>query len=57
VRERMQLLHGPAVETLLALTELPEVIYLDPMFPHKQKSARRSTSTPAVLFPLKCSRL
>lgn len=39
VRERMQLLHGPAVETLLALTERPEVIYLDPMFPHKQKSA------------------
>ena len=39
VRERMQLLQGPAVETLLALTERPEVIYLDPMFPHKQKSA------------------
>ncbi|WP_406568828.1 class I SAM-dependent methyltransferase [Aeromonas caviae] len=39
VRERMQLQQGPAVETLLALTERPEVIYLDPMFPHKQKSA------------------
>ncbi|MFM5210630.1 MULTISPECIES: class I SAM-dependent methyltransferase [Aeromonas] len=39
VRERMQLLHGPAVETLLGLTERPDVIYLDPMFPHKQKSA------------------
>ena len=39
VRERMQLLQGPAVETLLTLTERPEVIYLDPMFPHKQKSA------------------
>ncbi|MBL0571738.1 class I SAM-dependent methyltransferase [Aeromonas hydrophila] len=39
VRERMQLLHGPAVETLQGLTERPDVIYLDPMFPHKQKSA------------------
>ncbi|MFQ2167106.1 class I SAM-dependent methyltransferase [Aeromonas hydrophila] len=39
VCERMQLLHGPAVETLLGLTERPDVIYLDPMFPHKQKSA------------------
>ncbi|HDI1215291.1 TPA: class I SAM-dependent methyltransferase [Aeromonas hydrophila] len=39
VRERMQLLHGPAVETLLGLAERPDVIYLDPMFPHKQKSA------------------
>ncbi|MGU5716343.1 class I SAM-dependent methyltransferase [Aeromonas taiwanensis] len=39
VRERMQLRQGPAVETLLALAERPEVIYLDPMFPHKQKSA------------------
>lgn len=39
VRERMQLRHGPAVETLLGLTERPDVIYLDPMFPHKQKSA------------------
>ena len=35
----MQLLQGPAVETLLALTERPEVIYLDPCSPHKQKSA------------------
>ena len=33
VRERMELLHGPAVETLLGLTERPDVIYLDPMFP------------------------
>ncbi|MBO0409238.1 class I SAM-dependent methyltransferase [Aeromonas hydrophila] len=39
VRERMQLLHGPAVETLQGLSERPDVIYLDPMFPHKQKSA------------------
>ncbi|MCE9944410.1 class I SAM-dependent methyltransferase [Aeromonas rivipollensis] len=39
VSERMHLLKGPAVDNLLALSERPEVIYLDPMFPHKQKSA------------------
>lgn len=39
VSERMRLLQGPAVDNLLALTERPEVVYLDPMFPHKQKSA------------------
>ncbi|MGK4476692.1 class I SAM-dependent methyltransferase [Aeromonas molluscorum] len=39
VSERMQLIQGPAAEQLLALPERPEVVYLDPMFPHKQKSA------------------
>lgn len=39
VSERMRLLQGPAVDNLLALPERPDVIYLDPMFPHKQKSA------------------
>ena len=39
VSERMPLLQGPAVDNLLALSERAEVIYLDPMFPHKQKSA------------------
>lgn len=39
VSERMQLIQGPAAEQLLALSERPEVVYLDPMFPHKQKSA------------------
>lgn len=39
VRERMHLLHGPAVETLRHLPGRPDVVYLDPMFPHKQKSA------------------
>ncbi|MFM5136385.1 class I SAM-dependent methyltransferase, partial [Aeromonas rivipollensis] len=33
VSERMHLLQGPAVDNLLALSERPEVIYLDPMFP------------------------
>jgi 16S rRNA (guanine1516-N2)-methyltransferase len=39
VSERMQLLHGSALTNLLTLPARPEVIYLDPMFPHKQKSA------------------
>ena len=35
---RMELREGNSVETLAALTERPDVIYLDPMFPEKQKS-------------------
>ncbi|WP_369960448.1 class I SAM-dependent methyltransferase [Pseudomonas benzenivorans] len=37
---RMQLLHGNAIELMGAWTgEPPQVIYLDPMFPHRDKSA------------------
>lgn len=41
---RMQLLPGDALATLLAMQPLspeerPEVVYLDPMFPHREKSA------------------
>lgn len=37
---RMHLLHGNAIELLRAWDrELPQVIYLDPMFPHRDKSA------------------
>ncbi|MGL5287883.1 16S rRNA (guanine1516-N2)-methyltransferase [Aeromonas sp. RU39B] len=39
VRDRMTLLQGPAVAKLQQLSERPDVVYLDPMFPHKQKSA------------------
>ena len=39
VQERMQLRCGPAVATLAALEQTPEVVYLDPMFPEKKKSA------------------
>lgn len=39
VSERMWLEQGPAVATLNGLTTRPDVVYLDPMFPHKQKSA------------------
>ena len=37
---RMQLLHGNAIDLLHAWAgEPPQVIYLDPMFPHRDKSA------------------
>ncbi|MGL5947500.1 MAG: class I SAM-dependent methyltransferase [Aeromonas sp.] len=39
VSQRMQLIQGPALERLLALPKQPDVVYLDPMFPHKQKAA------------------
>ncbi len=41
VKERLQLIHGDAKKWLSQLTEetRPEVIYLDPMYPHRQKSA------------------
>ncbi|MGV3345240.1 16S rRNA (guanine(1516)-N(2))-methyltransferase RsmJ [Enterobacteriaceae bacterium LUAb1] len=39
LRERLSLLHASSLETLTLLTEKPDVVYLDPMYPHKQKSA------------------
>ena len=39
VSERMQLIAGPALQNLQQLDFTPEVVYLDPMFPHRQKSA------------------
>ncbi len=41
IAERMQLVHADAIEWMKQLPEeaFPEVVYLDPMFPHKQKSA------------------
>jgi len=41
IRERMHLIHADAVAWMDSLDEsdLPDVVYLDPMFPHKQKSA------------------
>ncbi|MDD2462421.1 MAG: class I SAM-dependent methyltransferase [Desulfobulbus sp.] len=40
VIERIRLNGGNSVERLAALTEIPEVIYLDPMFPERSKSAK-----------------
>jgi len=41
IAERLRLVHADAVEWMNALTEddFPEVVYLDPMFPHRSKSA------------------
>jgi len=41
IDDRMQLIHADAVQWMNGLEEsaFPDVVYLDPMFPHKQKSA------------------
>jgi 16S rRNA (guanine1516-N2)-methyltransferase len=37
--ERLQLIHASSLTALTDITPRPQVVYLDPMFPHKQKSA------------------
>lgn len=37
--ERMSLVEGDSIEILPSLTEAPDVVYLDPMFPARTKSA------------------
>lgn len=39
LRERLTLIHASSLEALDEMQEKPDVIYLDPMYPHKQKSA------------------
>ncbi|PVZ81052.1 16S rRNA (guanine(1516)-N(2))-methyltransferase RsmJ [Serratia sp. S1B] len=39
LRERMTLLHASSLTALADLQPPPQVVYLDPMYPHKQKSA------------------
>ncbi len=39
VRGQMQLLHGASQQLLADIRPRPQVVYLDPMFPHKKKSA------------------
>ena len=38
LRERLTLLHASSLTALADLSPHPEVVYLDPMFPHKQKA-------------------
>ncbi|MBT0724860.1 16S rRNA (guanine(1516)-N(2))-methyltransferase RsmJ [Rosenbergiella sp. S61] len=39
LRQRLTLIYGPSVQQLNTLTPRPDVVYLDPMYPHRQKSA------------------
>ncbi|EHG7581045.1 MULTISPECIES: 16S rRNA (guanine(1516)-N(2))-methyltransferase RsmJ [Citrobacter] len=39
LQERLQLIHASSLSALTDITPRPQVVYLDPMFPHKQKSA------------------
>jgi len=39
LRERLTLLHASSLTALTDITPQPDVVYLDPMYPHKQKSA------------------
>lgn len=39
MQERMHLVHGSSLTTLAELGEWVDVVYLDPMYPHREKSA------------------
>jgi 16S rRNA (guanine1516-N2)-methyltransferase len=39
LRDRLTLIHASSLSGLADITPRPQVVYLDPMFPHKQKSA------------------
>jgi 16S rRNA (guanine1516-N2)-methyltransferase len=39
MRERMHLFHGSSLEALALLKQAVDVVYLDPMYPHRDKSA------------------
>lgn len=39
MRERMQLFHGSSLEALAKLEQEVDIVYLDPMYPHRDKSA------------------
>ncbi|ARJ41700.1 16S rRNA (guanine(1516)-N(2))-methyltransferase [Pantoea alhagi] len=39
LQQRLTLLHASSLTALEAITPAPDVVYLDPMYPHRQKSA------------------
>ncbi|SPP32545.1 Ribosomal RNA small subunit methyltransferase J [Arsenophonus endosymbiont of Aleurodicus floccissimus] len=39
LRQRMTLLHASSIDALTTMSPAPDVVYLDPMYPHRQKSA------------------
>ncbi|PZD59465.1 16S rRNA (guanine(1516)-N(2))-methyltransferase, partial [Pantoea ananatis] len=36
---RLTLIHASSIQALTDITPQPDVVYLDPMYPHRQKSA------------------
>ncbi|TGD39356.1 16S rRNA (guanine(1516)-N(2))-methyltransferase, partial [Salmonella enterica subsp. enterica serovar Poona] len=39
LQERLQLIHASSLTALTDITPRPQVVYLDPMFPHRQNRA------------------
>ena len=39
LQERLQLIHASSLTALTDITPRPQVVYLDPMFPERQKTA------------------
>ncbi|WP_265497753.1 16S rRNA (guanine(1516)-N(2))-methyltransferase RsmJ [Providencia rustigianii] len=39
LQARMSLIHASSIHALAEITDAPDVIYLDPMYPHRQQSA------------------
>ncbi|ELZ5940507.1 16S rRNA (guanine(1516)-N(2))-methyltransferase RsmJ [Providencia stuartii] len=39
LQQRMSLIHASSITALADITTSPDVVYLDPMYPHRQKSA------------------
>ena len=39
LQQRLTLIYGPSAQKLSTLSPRPDVVYLDPMYPHRQKSA------------------
>ncbi|MFP3029138.1 MAG: 16S rRNA (guanine(1516)-N(2))-methyltransferase RsmJ [Arsenophonus sp.] len=39
LRQRMILIHASSIDSLTTLSPAPNVVYIDPMYPHRQKSA------------------
>lgn len=51
IMQRLQLIHADAISYLANLNERPDIIYLDPMFPERKKSALSSKAM-QLLQPL-----
>lgn len=55
LKQRMTLIHASSIDALLEITPAPDVVYLDPMYPHRQKSAlvkKKCASFNRLLVPI-----